>query len=118
MVASPPRTFVRRGRPCGGPRAGTSPAPTELNGCMRELLRALQPRAVLGVRLAEALMRAEDVMFAHVLGVAARRRLAAERLGHGADGGPAGAAGGAEIAPAELVGPLGERGDLPAVAGD
>src|SRR5260221_5976723 len=97
MVASPSRTFVRRGRPCGGPRAGTSPAPTELNGCMRELLRALQPRAVLGVRLAEALMRAEDVMFAHVLGVAARRRLAGERLRHGADLVRAGAAARADI---------------------
>src|SRR5712691_8995357 len=87
-------------------------------GCMRELLRALQPRAVLGVRLAEALMRAEDVMFAHVLGVAARRRLAAERLGHGADVVRAGAAADAEIAHPELVGLLGERGDLPAVAGE
>src|SRR5260221_6266524 len=106
MVASPPRTFVRRGRPCGGPRAGTSPAPTELNGCMRELLRALQPRAVLGVRLAEALMRAEDVMFAHVLGVAARRRLAAERLGQCAGVVRGGAAADAAIAHDELVGRL------------
>src|SRR5258705_6855443 len=63
-------------------------------------------------------MRAEDVMLRHVLGIAARRRLAAERLGHGADVVRAGTAADAEIAHAELVGLLGELGDLPAGAGE
>src|SRR5260221_5038951 len=43
------------------------------------------PFGVIEILPPEAVVRPEDVVFRHVGRVAARRRLAAERLGHGAD---------------------------------
>src|SRR5215468_4853624 len=79
---------------------------------------ASDPFGVIGVLLPEALVRAENVVLRHVGRIAAGRRLAAKRLGHGADVMRPGTAADAEIADVERQRRLGELGDLEAVAGE
>src|SRR5258708_40345257 len=98
-----------------------SPTPANLrtnpNGSAAAAARSSDPFGVIEVLPPEAVVRAEDVVLRHVGRIAAGRRPAAERVGHGADVMRPRAAAHAEIPDVERERRRRDIGDLEAVRG-